>query len=62
MAPWRTLAVIVVDGMSRQQQQVIVYLREENGALREKLDEKRVLLNDDHSRRLAVKAKMLGGA
>ncbi len=60
MAPWQLLAVIVAGWMSRQQQQVIEYLREENRVLREKLGKKRVLLHDDQRRRLAVKAKVLG--
>ncbi len=60
MAPWHLLAVIVAGWMSRQQQQVIEYLREENRVLREKLGKKRVLLHDDQRRRLAAKAKVLG--
>ncbi len=56
MGPWQTLAVIVAGWMSRQQQQVIEYLREENRVLREKLGKRRVLLNDDQRRWLAVKA------
>ena len=58
--PWQLLSVIVAGWMSRQQQQVIDYLREENRVLREKLGVKRVRLNDDQRRRLAVKAKVLG--
>ena len=60
MAPWQLLAMIVAGWMSRQQQQVVEYLREENRVLREKLGKKRVLLNDDQRRRLAVKVKVLG--
>ncbi len=60
MAPWQLLAVMVAGWMSRQQQQVIEYLREENRVLREKLGKNRVLLNDDQRRRLAGKAKVLG--
>ncbi len=52
--------MIVAGWMSRQQQQVIEYLREENRVLREKVGKKRVLLHDDQRRRLAVKAKVLG--
>ncbi len=47
MAPLQLLAVIVAGWMSREQQQVIEYLREENRVLREKLGKKRVLLKDD---------------
>jgi len=39
---------------------VIEYLRAENRVLREKLGKKRILLNDDQRRRLAVKGKILG--
>ncbi|MCH8153044.1 MAG: transposase [Planctomycetes bacterium] len=48
MAPWQLLAVIGAGWMSRQQQQVIEYLREENRVLRERLGKRGVLLNDDH--------------
>ena len=43
MAPWQLLAVIGAGWMSRQQQQVIEYLREENRVLREKLGKSLVL-------------------
>jgi putative transposase len=39
---------------------MIEYLRTENGILKEKLGKKRILLDDDQRRRLAVKAKVLG--
>jgi hypothetical protein len=39
---------------------VIEYLRTENQVLREKIGKKRILLNDDQRRRLAVKGKFLG--
>jgi hypothetical protein len=39
---------------------VIDYLREENRVLREQLGGRRVRLDDDQRRRLAVKAKALG--
>ena len=39
---------------------MIEYLRTENQVLREKLGKKRILLNDDQRRRLAVKGKFLG--
>ncbi len=39
---------------------MIEYLRAENQVLREQLCKKRVLLNDDQRRRLAVKGKFLG--
>jgi transposase len=46
--------------IEEQQQQVIAYLRTENRVLKEKLGKKRILLNDDQRRRLAVTAKVLG--
>jgi putative transposase len=39
---------------------VIDYLRTENQVLKEKLGKKRILLNDDQRRRLAMKGKILG--
>jgi len=39
---------------------VIEYLRTENQVLKEKLGKRRILLNDDQRRRLAVKGKILG--
>ena len=58
--PWHLLVAIVAGAVNREQQQVIEYLRTENQVLREKLGKKRVLLNDDQRRRLAVKGKILG--
>jgi len=46
--------------VNRQQQQVIDYLLEENRVLREQLGGRRIRLNDDQRRRLAVKGKLLG--
>ena len=53
--------LIAVSGwMNRLQLLVIDYLREENRVLREQLGGRRVRLDDDQRRRLAVKAKALG--
>src|SRR6266404_8123417 len=60
MQPWQLLFVILAGWVNRQQQQVIEYLRTENQILKEKLGKRRILLNDDQRRRLAVKAKVLG--
>ncbi len=60
LQPWQLLLVILAGWMSRQQQQVIEYLRTENQVLKEKLGKKRVLLTDDQRRRLAVQGKILG--
>ena len=46
--------------MNRQQQEVIEYLKEENRVLREKLGQKRIILNDSQRRRLATAAAKLG--
>jgi hypothetical protein len=46
--------------MSRQQREVIAYLREENKILREKLGQKRIILSIEQKRRLATKGKIIG--
>ncbi len=46
--------------VNRHQNQVIDYLMEENRVLREQLGGRRLRLNDDQRRRLAVKGKLLG--
>ncbi|MGA2075910.1 MAG: hypothetical protein ABSH52_20675 [Terriglobia bacterium] len=43
--------------MNQHQRDVIDYLEEENRVLREQLGNKRLRLNDDQRRRLAVMAK-----
>jgi len=60
LQPWQLLLLIAAGWVNRQQQQVIDYLRTENQVLKEKLGKRRILLNDDQRRRLAVKAKLLG--
>ncbi|MCH7689128.1 MAG: transposase [Planctomycetes bacterium] len=60
MHPWQLYFLILAGWVNRQQQTVIDYLRTENQVLREKLGKKRILLNDDQRRRLAVKGKFLG--
>jgi transposase InsO family protein len=60
LEPWQFLFLILAGWVNRQQQQVIDYLRTENDVLREKLGKRRLLLDDDQRRRLAVKAKVLG--
>lgn len=46
--------------VNEEQQRIIEYLRTENQVLKEKIGKKRILLNDDQRRRLAVKGKLLG--
>jgi hypothetical protein len=60
LRPWQLLLTILAGWIQEQQQQVIAYLRTENRVLKEKLGKKRILLNDDQRRRLAVSAKVLG--
>ena len=60
MHPWQLLLTILAGWVNRQQQDVIEYLRTENQILKEKLGRRRILLNDDQRRRLAVKGKVLG--
>ena len=43
--PWRFFLVAIAGWMNRQQQEAIAYLRTENRILREKLGQKRILLN-----------------
>ena len=58
--PWQLLLTILAGWVNQQQQQVIEYLRTENQVLKELQGKKRILLNDDQRRRLAVKGKVLG--
>lgn len=57
---WTLFTVALAGWMSRQQQNVIAYLREENKILREKLGRKRILLIIEQKRRLATKGRSLG--
>lgn len=58
--PWQLYFVILAGWVNRQQQEVVEYLRTENQVIKEKFGKKRILLNDDQRRRLAVKGKILG--
>ena len=60
LQPWQLFFLILAGWVNREQQEVIEYLRTENQVLKEKLGPKRILLNDDQRRRLAVKGKILG--
>jgi hypothetical protein len=46
--------------LNQHQRDVIDYLQEETRVLREQLGSKRLRLNDDQRRRLAVKTKKMG--
>jgi putative transposase len=56
----RFLLLLFSGWVNRQQREVIDYLMEENCVLREPLGGRRLRLNDDQRRRLAVKGKVLG--
>jgi hypothetical protein len=57
---FRLLLNSLADCLNQHQRDVIDHLQEENSLLREQLGKKRLRLNDDQRRRLAVKAKNLG--
>jgi transposase len=57
---WHLLVAILAGWINRQQQAVIEYLHTENQVLKESYGKKRIRLNDDQRRRLAVKGKALG--
>ncbi|HUT90911.1 MAG TPA: hypothetical protein VMY37_15520 [Thermoguttaceae bacterium] len=58
--PWQLLPVILAGWINQHQPQIIQFQRTEVDVLKEKLGEKRIILNDDQRRRLAVKAQALG--
>ncbi|WP_145312690.1 helix-turn-helix domain-containing protein [Gimesia fumaroli] len=60
LQPWQLFVIIIAGWVNKQQQDVIEYLRTESQVLKEKHGKKRILLNDDQRRRLAVKGKVLG--
>src|SRR5262249_42859538 len=60
LQPWHLIHLILAGWVNEQQQEVIEYLRTENQVLREKLGKRRILLDDEQRRRLAVKGKVLG--
>src|SRR5947208_3080904 len=57
--PFRLLLISLAGCLNQHQVDVIDYLQEENRMLREQLGNRRLRLNDDQRRRLAVKAKKL---
>jgi hypothetical protein len=60
LQPWQLLLTILAGLISRQQQEVIECLRTENQVLKEAHGKRRIRLNDEQRRRLAVKGKILG--
>ena len=57
--PWHLLVFAVSGLVSQDQQKVIDYLLTENQILRKKIGKRRILLNDDERRLLAVKGKVV---
>ena len=55
LQPWHVFFMILAGWVNRQQHEIITYLRFENQLLKEKLGRKRILLDNDQRRRLAVK-------
>jgi putative transposase len=60
LQPWQLFFAILAGWVNQRQQATIDYQWTENQVLRELLGKKRLLLNDDQRRRLAVKGKILG--
>ena len=56
--PLQFVAVALAGWLNQQQQEVIDYLREENKVLREQLGDRRLRLNDNQRRRLAVPTRL----
>jgi hypothetical protein len=57
--PFRLMLISLAGFLNQRQEDVIEYLHEENRVLREQLGGKRLRLNDDQRRGLAVRAKKL---
>ena len=60
LQPWQLLLLILAGWINRQQQEIIEYLRTENQILKESRGKKRIKLDDNQQRRLAIKGKILG--
>ncbi|MBU1701045.1 MAG: DDE-type integrase/transposase/recombinase [Candidatus Eisenbacteria bacterium] len=60
LQPWHLLLAAFAGWVNREQQAVIDYLRAENQVLKEAHGKRRIKLNDNQRRRLAVKGKALG--
>ena len=60
LQPIQLYFLILAGWVNRQQQDVINHLRIENPVLKDKLGKKRILLNNDQRRKLAVSGKVLG--
>jgi transposase InsO family protein len=60
LQPWQILVTALAGWITRQQDSVIEYLREENRVLKQQLGRKRLRLTDAQRRRLAVRGKAIG--
>ena len=60
LQPWQLLLVILAGWMNQLQQQIIDFQRKEIEVLKKRVGKRRIVLNDDDRRILAVKAKVLG--
>ena len=60
LQPWQLLLLILSGWVNRYQQQVIDFYISQTMALLESQGKKRILLNDEQRRLLAVKGKALG--
>ena len=60
LQPWELLLVVLSGWVNRHQQQVIDFYISQTKALLESQGKKRILLNDDQRRLLAVKGRALG--
>ena len=60
LKPCQLWVVALAGWINQQQQEAIEYLRTKNQVLKETHGKKRIMLNDDQRRRLAVKGKVLG--
>ena len=58
--PWQILVAAMAGWITRQQDAVIDYLREENRVLKQQFGRKRLRLTDEQRRRLAMRGKAIG--
>ncbi len=59
LQPWQILVAALAGWITRQQDAVIEYLREENRVLKQQLGRRRLRLTDAQRRRLAVRGKAI---
>lgn len=60
LTPWQILVAAMAGWITRQQDAVVDYLREENRVLKQQLGRSRLRLTDDQRRRLAIRGKSVG--